>query len=154
MDGEPIDMYGDGSSRRDYTYIDDIIDGTVAALDRCSGYEIINLGDSRPVPLQKMISTIEQACGIKAVINRVDPMPGDVNQTYADIEKAGRLLDYSPKVDFEEGIRTGLIVIDSGIRASSFPFISLSDLIVFIRLYKIAFSETFVCIKDFICIWP
>jgi len=105
LGGESIDMYGDGSSRRDYTYIDDIIDGMVTAIDRCAGYEIINLGDSQPVTLRDMITTIENACGVKAVINQCDPMPGDVQQTYANIDKAGKLLDYSPRVSFEDGIK-------------------------------------------------
>ena len=105
MDGEPIEMYGDGTSSRDYTYIDDIIDGVVAALDRCEGYEIINLGNSRPIKLRDMISTIEDACGQKAVIKEMEPMPGDVERTFADIEKAERLLGYSPRVDFSEGVR-------------------------------------------------
>ena len=105
LDGKPIDMYGDGDSSRDYTYIDDIIDGITAAVKRCSGFEILNLGNSHPVSLRDMISTIEDACGKKAVINKCSSMPGDVERTYANIEKAGRILDFAPKVEFSEGVR-------------------------------------------------
>jgi len=102
--GEPIPVFGDGSMRRDFTYIDDIIDGVVAAMDRCSGYEIYNLGESRPVRLDELIVAIEKALGKKAIINRLPEQPGDVKQTYADVAKAQKRLGYSPKTEVEAGL--------------------------------------------------
>ena len=102
---KPIKMFGDGSSSRDYTYIDDIINGVTAAIDRCQGYEIINLGSKSPITLKEMIETIESGLGKKAVIEQLDMQPGDVNRTFADVTKAKRLLDYEPKTDFAEGVR-------------------------------------------------
>lgn len=103
--GEPIAMYGDGSSRRDYTYVDDVVDGIISAMDYDdSNYEIINLGNSTTVELKQLIATIERVIGKEAKINREGMKPGDVNSTYANIEKANRLLNYSPKVSLEQGI--------------------------------------------------
>ena len=103
--GEPIEMFGDGSSSRDYTYIDDVLDGVVAAVDRCSGYEVINLGSKHPVTLSEMIATIAEAMGVRPAILRKPMQPGDVDRTYADVAKAKRLLDYEPSMPFPEGIR-------------------------------------------------
>ncbi|MBU1855347.1 MAG: SDR family NAD(P)-dependent oxidoreductase [Nanoarchaeota archaeon] len=101
----PIDMYGDGTSARDYTYISDIVDGIVFALNKNLSFEIINLGDSNPITLKDFISIIEKSVDRKAVI-RKEPMPkGDVLITYADIRKAKRLLGYKPKIKISEGIR-------------------------------------------------
>jgi len=102
--GKTIPVYGDGSMRRDFTYIDDIIDGVVAAIDRCSGYEIYNLGESRPVRLDVLIADIEKAMGRKAVINRMEMQPGDVEQTYADVSKAKKGLGYEPKTEISAGL--------------------------------------------------
>lgn len=102
--GEAIPVFGDGSMRRDFTYIDDIIDGVVAAMERCSGYEVYNLGESRPVRLDELIAAIEHALGKKAIINRLPEQPGDVKQTYADVRKAQRALDYSPKTEICAGL--------------------------------------------------
>ncbi|MCK5172853.1 MAG: NAD-dependent epimerase/dehydratase family protein [Planctomycetes bacterium] len=102
--GEPIDVFGDGSMRRDFTYIDDIIDGIVAAMDRIEGYEIYNLGESRPVRLDELICRIEEALGKKARINRLPMQPGDVKQTYADVTKAVERLGYQPKTEIEVGL--------------------------------------------------
>jgi UDP-glucuronate 4-epimerase len=102
--GEPIAMFGDGTSSRDYTYIDDILAGVLAAIDRCAGYEILNLGSKHPVQLSEMIATIEQALGLQAEIIRKPMQPGDVNCTFADVEKAARLLDYQPTVPFAAGV--------------------------------------------------
>ncbi len=102
---EAIPVFGDGTSKRDYTFIADIVDGLVRSLDRCSGYEIYNLGDSRTVGLMEMIATIEKYLGKKANLQRLPFQPGDVEITYADISKARRKLDYAPKVFFEEGIQ-------------------------------------------------
>ncbi len=102
--GEPIPIFGDGSSRRDYTYISDIVDGLVSALHHCEGYEIYNLGDSKTVGLLEMIREIEKNLNKKARLDFLPPQPGDVEITYADISKAREKLGYSPKVYFEEGI--------------------------------------------------
>jgi UDP-glucuronate 4-epimerase len=105
LKGEPIPMFGDGSSRRDYTYIDDIMDGVLKALDRCEGYRIYNLGESRTVKLSDLVARIESECGKKAVIERLGDQPGDVPQTYADIERARSELGYAPSVPIEEGLK-------------------------------------------------
>jgi len=102
--GKPIPVFGDGSMQRDFTYIDDIIDGTIAAMNNCQGYEIYNLGESRPVRLDKLIREIEKALGKKAVINRLPMQPGDVYQTYADVTKAKKALGYEPKTELAEGL--------------------------------------------------
>lgn len=103
--GEEIPMFGDGSSRRDYTYIDDLIDGMMAVLQRHKGYEIYNLGESQTISLKELIGMIESALGKKANIKVMEPQPGDVSITYADITKARQLLNYQPKVNMEEGIK-------------------------------------------------
>jgi UDP-glucuronate 4-epimerase len=102
--GEKIPLYGDGTSRRDYTYIDDIIGGIMGAIRNLRGYEIFNLGESQTVPLRELISIIEQALGKKAAIEELPDQPGDVPITYADITKARRLLSYDPKVGIAEGV--------------------------------------------------
>lgn len=103
---DPITVYGDGSSSRDYTYIDDILRGIMAAIEyNSSDFETINLGSGQAVALQDMIEVIEKACGKKAIIDRRPEQPGDVSQTCADISKASSLLQYRPGTDFEEGIR-------------------------------------------------
>jgi len=102
--GEAIPVFGDGSMSRDFTYIDDIVDGVVAAMERCSGYEIYNLGESRPVRLDELIAAIEKALGKKAIINRLPEQPGDVKLTYADVTKAQKELGYSPKTEFSAGL--------------------------------------------------
>ena len=101
--GETITIYGDQS--RDCTYVSDIIDGVLAAIDRPFDFEIINLGDSRPVTVRQMIAAIEEATGRTANIEHAAARPGDPPTTYADISKAGRLLGYAPKVPLEEGVR-------------------------------------------------
>ncbi len=103
--GEPIPVFGDGNSRRDYTYISDIVDGLERAIERCEGYEIYNLGDSKTIGLLEMIREIESALGKKADLKFMPAQPGDVDITYADISKARRMLGYEPKVFFEQGIR-------------------------------------------------
>lgn len=102
---KPIPVFGDGTTRRDYTFIDDIIGGVRAAIDYDkSDYEVINLGESRTVELRELISLIERELGQSARINRQPLQPGDVPQTFADITKARRLLGYNPKTQIEEGI--------------------------------------------------
>ena len=102
--GKPIEMFGDGSTRRDYTYVDDIMQGVLAALDRRLGYEVINLGESNTVSLAKLVELIERAVGHKAIIERKPSQPGDVPVTFADVNKAKRLLGYNPQVPIEAGI--------------------------------------------------
>jgi len=103
---QPIPVFGDGSTRRDYTYIDDIIDGVTAAIDYDkSNYEVINLGESRTVELRELISLLEKELDTHAIIERQPPQPGDVPQTFADVSKARALLNYQPKTQIEEGLR-------------------------------------------------
>jgi UDP-glucuronate 4-epimerase len=101
---KPIPFYGDGSSRRDYTYVDDIVDGVVRSIDRCAGYEIYNLGESATTSLQELVGIIGEACGVTPILDRQPMQPGDVLITYADISKAKRMLGYDPKTPVREGI--------------------------------------------------
>jgi UDP-glucuronate 4-epimerase len=103
--GEKIPIYGDGSSRRDYTYIDDLIEGILGVIRYHKGYEIYNLGESQTTSLIELIKLIEGAFGKKADIEMLELQPGDVSVTYADITKAKRMLKYQPKVKMEEGIK-------------------------------------------------
>jgi len=104
LNGDPIEVYGDGSSSRDYTYIDDIVNGIIGSLDLVSGYEIINLGNSYPVKLSDLVELIEEKSGRKAVIKYAEPQPGDVFTTYADIEKAKMVIKYNPGTPIEKGL--------------------------------------------------
>jgi UDP-glucuronate 4-epimerase len=103
--GEPIDQFGDGTTRRDYTYIDDIIQGTIAAL-RYEGpmFDVFNLGESETIQLKNLIGAVENTLGKKAKINRLPEQPGDMPLTCADISKARKLLGYNPKTKFEDGL--------------------------------------------------
>jgi len=103
--GEPIQAFGDGNTCRDYTYIDDIVQGISSAIFNLNGFEIINLGDSRTISLKKMIKTLETEIGKKAKIEFLPEQLGDVKQTYANIDKAKRILNYNPQFLFEEGIK-------------------------------------------------
>jgi len=103
--GKEVPMYGDGSSKRDYTYITDIIDGTMNALNKKFDFEIFNLGNSKTVELRYLISLIEENLGKKAKIKQLPEQLGDVPITYADISKSKRLLGYSPKISIEEGVK-------------------------------------------------
>lgn len=104
--GKPIMMFGDGSTKRDYTFIDDIVHGILAAIDYDkTGYEIINLGGGEPITLRRMISTIEVALGKKAIVKTLPMQPGDVTKTVCDWSKANRLLGYTPETKFEDGVR-------------------------------------------------
>lgn len=107
MNGKKLDKFGDGSSSRDYTFIDDIVDGIMAALEnkkekKC---EIYNLGNSDPVSLNEFIKTCEEICGKKAIINQLGNQLGDVPITFASIEKAKCDLDYNPKIKLKEGLK-------------------------------------------------
>jgi len=103
--GGKIPMFGDGSSRRDYTYIDDLVDGILGVIRYHKGFEIYNLGESQTTSLKELIQFIEKAIGKKANVEMLDPQPGDVSVTYADITKANRMLKYQPQVKMEEGIK-------------------------------------------------
>lgn len=103
--GLPIKKFGDGSTKRDYTYITDIVKGIVSSLDKSFKYEIINLGNNKPVELNYLISIIEKNVGKKAVVEEHHILAGDVDITFAEVSKAKRLLDYSPSVSIDEGIK-------------------------------------------------
>ena len=105
-DEKDIPMFGDGSSKRDYTYISDIIRGIMAAVGKEFRFEVINLGNSSPVELKQLISVIEKVVGKKARIKKMPLQKGDVPLTFADVSKAKRLLGYEPKVRLEEGIKS------------------------------------------------
>ncbi len=101
---QAINVFGDGTTKRDYTYIDDIISGVNAAIENCKGYEIINLGESNTVELSYLIGLIEKSTGKKAILNKLPAQPGDVEITYASIDKANRYLEYNPSFPIEKGV--------------------------------------------------
>jgi UDP-glucuronate 4-epimerase len=102
--GKPIPVYGDGSMMRDFTYIDDIIDGTVAAMNKCTGFSIYNLGESRPISVNDLIAEIEKALSKKAVKKYLPTQPGDVERTFADVTKAVNELGYKPNTTIQTGL--------------------------------------------------
>ena len=102
--GRAIPVYGDGSMMRDFTYIDDIIDGTTAAIEKCDGFNIYNLGESQPITVNDLIAEIEKALGKKAVREKLPPQPGDVERTYADVTKAEKDLGYKPSTSIRDGL--------------------------------------------------
>jgi UDP-glucuronate 4-epimerase len=105
--GEPITLFGDGSSQRDYTYVDDIVDGTEAALAFTAGeprFDIFNLGESRTTTLLRLVELLSSALGVEPRVVWEPPQPGDVERTYADVSKARRELGYAPRVPVEDGI--------------------------------------------------
>jgi len=102
--GKAIPVYGDGSMMRDFTYIDDIIDGTTAAIEKCKGFNIYNLGESQPITVNDLIAEIEKALGKKAVRQYLPPQPGDVEHTYADVTRAGKDLGYKPSTSIRDGL--------------------------------------------------
>ena len=103
--GQPIDQFGDGTTRRDYTYIDDIIQGVMAAVEYNGPlYDLFNLGESDTIQLKDLIAAIEQTLGKKAKINQLPEQPGDVPLTCADISKARKLLNYDPTTPLSAGL--------------------------------------------------
>jgi UDP-glucuronate 4-epimerase len=105
--GEPLPMFGDGSMERDFTYVDDIVDGVVAATDRVledEAFRIVNLGESEPVRLERLVEALARATGREARIERRPVPAGDVERTFADIRRARDLLGYDPRVDLETGL--------------------------------------------------
>lgn len=104
LEGTPIDVYGHGNMARDFTYIDDIVEGVVRALETPSTWEILNLGRGKAEPLMHMIELVEQATGKTLEKNFLDMQPGDVKQTWADISHAKTVLNWEPRVNLDEGI--------------------------------------------------
>lgn len=102
--GEPVPMYGDGTTRRDYTFVGDIVDGIMRAVERCDGHRIYNLGNSQPVELRQLIDEIAASLGKPAIIRRLPEQAGDVRLTFADIRRASAELDYSPKTSLRDGL--------------------------------------------------
>lgn len=102
--GEPIPLYGDGATRRDYTYIDDIVAGVTAALERRLPYAVLNLGEQETTTLAELVAMIERALGKRARTLRLPPQPGDVPVTYADISKAKAALGYAPRTPIADGV--------------------------------------------------
>ncbi len=103
--GQAVTMYGDGGSRRDYTYVDDIIDGVVASMDLAPPFEILNLGGADTTSLSDLIHWIAEELEVEPIIETLADQPGDVPITYADVTKAAEVLGYSPKVPIREGLR-------------------------------------------------
>ncbi len=103
-EGQPIPFFGDGSSRRDYTYVSDIVGGVVQAIDRCGAFQIFNLGESQTTSLEDLVVQIGAACGKEPVLERLPNQPGDVPVTYADISHAREILAYDPQVPVAEGL--------------------------------------------------
>ena len=104
-EGRPVPMFGDGGTSRDYTYIDDVIDGVMAAADNCSGYRIYNLGNSHPIALRDLIERLASILGIEPEIDQQPQPPGDVECTWADISQAEKNLGYAPEIALDEGLR-------------------------------------------------
>ena len=105
VNNKPFTQFGNGKSARDYTYISDIIDGIISATNYNCKFDIINLGHSKPVQLKKLICLIEKVVGRPAMINRIHDQLGDVQLTHADISKAKILLNYSPRIELEDGLK-------------------------------------------------
>jgi UDP-glucuronate 4-epimerase len=102
--GEPLPMFGDGTTRRDYTFVTDIVDGIVRAIERCRGHHLYNLGNSDPVELRHLIDAIAAALGKTPIIRGLPEQPGDVHQTSADISRAAAELGYAPGTPLAEGL--------------------------------------------------
>ncbi len=102
--GKPIPVFGDGSTARDYTYVEDTVDGILAVTQKQFGFQIFNLGESQTVTLTHLIEVLENAIGKKAIIDRQPPQPGDVPITFANIAKARSLLGYNPHIKIEQGV--------------------------------------------------
>jgi UDP-glucuronate 4-epimerase len=104
LEGKEIEIYGDDSSRRDYTYIDDIVGGVLGALEAPPGYRVYNLGESSTVTLADLVALLERATGVRAKRKVLPPQPGDVPATWADISLARAEIGYDPKTDLETGV--------------------------------------------------
>jgi len=104
LDGKEVPVFGDGTSQRDYTYVDDAVGGILGALGRDDGFEVYNIGESRTVGLNELVALLEKSLGKSARIKKLPDQPGDVKRTYADISKAKANLGYAPSTPIEEGI--------------------------------------------------
>ena len=129
--GMTIQQYGDGSTSRDYTYIDDIAQGVVLAIDKPLGYEVLNLGNGDPYCLKDFIGLVEKHTGRAALIDVLPEQPGDVPRTCADISKAKALLGYNPRTTFEEGIKNTVAwykeALKDGLFDPSNPIVRIPD---------------------------
>ena len=103
--GDPVPMYGDGTSARDYTYVDDILDGVVKALDKVGGFGVYNLGESETTTLAELVEWIGDALGKKPIVESYPMQPGDVRATCADVSRAKAGLKYDPRTAVKEGLR-------------------------------------------------
>jgi UDP-glucuronate 4-epimerase len=103
--GQPVPFFGDGSTSRDYTFVEDTVNGIMAALDRCDRYRIYNLGGSNPVTLKQLIEGLERAIGKPAKLDRKPAQPGDVQRTFADLTRSRAELGYEPHVGLDEGLK-------------------------------------------------
>ena len=104
LEGKPIQLYGDGSTSRDYTYVDDIVSGTIAALESDLEWEVINLGGSRPVALRELVRKLEEVLGREAIIDYLPLQPGDMVRTCANVTRARELLNWEARVDLDRGL--------------------------------------------------
>ncbi|MEF8848945.1 MAG: GDP-mannose 4,6-dehydratase [Candidatus Thermoplasmatota archaeon] len=104
VNDKPIDVYNHGDMKRDFTYVDDIVDGVISALDKRFDFELFNLGNNQPVNLLKFINILEKKLGKKAKKNMLPMQPGDMKETYADISKSQKMLGFKPKISIEEGL--------------------------------------------------
>ncbi len=102
--GLPVPMFGDGTTRRDYTFAGDIVEGVVRAIERCSGHHLYNLGNSQPIALRELIDSIGRALGKTPRVEMLPEQPGDVRQTFAAIDRAAEELGYAPRTAFEDGL--------------------------------------------------
>ena len=102
--GKPVPVFGDGTTRRDYTFVGDVVDGIIRAVDRCTGYHLYNLGNSNPIVLTDLVDAIGSALGKTPIIQHLPEQPGDVRQTYADISRAANELGYVPKTPLSDGL--------------------------------------------------
>jgi UDP-glucuronate 4-epimerase len=102
--GEPVPVFGDGTTMRDYTFVADVVDGIFRAINRCAGHRLYNLGNSNPIVLTDLVAAIGCALGKTPVIERLPEQPGDVRQTYADISRAANELGYAPKTSIADGL--------------------------------------------------
>ncbi|HEY8477742.1 MAG TPA: NAD-dependent epimerase/dehydratase family protein [Chloroflexota bacterium] len=119
LEGRPVTVFGDGTCRRDYTYVDDVVAGTIAALDANLPFEVINLGSGRPITVSELIRIVERLTGRRAVVHRQSAHPGDVPTTHASIAKARRLLGYAPSVSIEQGMAKLIAAIEAEDRGSA-----------------------------------
>jgi len=107
-DGREIPVFGDGTTGRDYTFVDDIVEGVIRALDHATGFHIWNLGGSHPVLLNDLVARLASGLSCVPILKRLPPQPGDVLRTWADVSRARRELDWEPKTSFDEGLDTFL----------------------------------------------